>query len=255
MEGEEISTTQHVKGKVSRSFNEMIMNMGSKSVIFVVLVLLVLAAAVSVYITLHAATIGEGVGEINGKIVGTAIGSARGITQGIESGAEDGKDKGLSAEDTIVDIKDTMESIGKLEILAADVTLKNINEIGKVYKSLYVISADAIFTVDLSNAEISCSNDGSDVYIRIPSPKMELDLDQSSTRKLAETKKFSLTVNAKDGLKEHLNSIAQIKENAEKSMANYESLMTVAKESAETQVKQLATALCAKSQHIRVEFK
>ena len=255
MEGEEINTTQHVKGKIIRSFKEMIMNMGSKSVIFVVLALLVLAAAVAVYITLHAATIGGGVGEINGKIVGTAIGSARGITQGIESGAEDGESKGLSAEDTIAEVKGTMESIGKLEVFAADVTLKNINEIGKVYKSLYIISADAVFTVDLNNAEITCSKDGADIYIRIPSPEMELYLDQSSTRKLAETQKFSLTVSAKDGLKEHLNSMAQIKENAEKSMANYESLMTVANESAETQVKQLATVLCGKSQHVHVEFK
>ncbi len=255
MEDEEIVTTQQVKGKISRSFKEMIMNMGSKSVVFVVLVLLVLAAAVAVYITMHASVIGEGVGEINGKIVGTAIGSARGITQGIESGAEDGENKGLSAEDTIADVKGTMEAIGKLEVFAADVTLKNINEIGKVYKSLYVISGDAVFTVDLNNAEISCSNDGTDVYIRIPSPEMELYLDQSSTRKLAETQKFSLTVSAKDGLKAHLHSMAQIKENAEKSVSNYEALMTIAKRSAETQVKQLTTALCGKSQSVCVEFK
>lgn len=255
MEGEEISTTQHVKGKVSWSFNEMIMNMGSKSVIFVVLVLLVLAAAVSVYITLHAATIGEGVGEINGKIVGTAIGSARGITQGIESGAEDGKDKGLSAEDTIAEVKGTMESIGKLEVFAADVTLEYPIKIGNAYTGLYRSSGDAVFTVDLSNAEINCSEDGADIYIRIPSPDVELYQDQSNTQKLAEMQKFSLSVSAEDGMNAYLNSFEKIKENSEESISNYESLLRIAKDSAKKQVEQLTAALCAKSQRIRVEFK
>ncbi len=255
MEDEEIVTTQQVKGKISRSFKEMIMNMGSKSVVFVVLVLLVLAAAVAVYITMHASVIGEGVGEINGKIVGTAIGSARGITQGIESGAEDGEIKGLSAEDTIADVKGTMEAIGKLEVFSADVTLKYRIEIANVYKGLYRSSGDAVFIVDLSNAEISCSKDGADIYIRIPSPNVELYQDQSSTQKLVEMQKFSLSVSAEDGLNAYFNSFDKIKENSEESISNYESLSEIAKESAKKQVGQLVTALCGKSKSVRVEFK
>ena len=148
-----------------------------------------------------------------------------------------------------------MESIGKLEVLAADVTLKNINKIGNAYKGLYLINGDAVFTVDLNNAEISYSKEGTDVYIWIPSPEMELYLDQNSTKKLAETQKFDLSVNAEDGLNAYLNSMTQTVENVKETMSNYESLMKIAKESAKTQVEQLATTLCGESQIVHVEFK
>jgi hypothetical protein len=217
--------------------------------------LLIMAAVFALYIHGRAAAIGAGVGEINGNIVGTAIGSYRGITEGVEKGTEAGENAGLSAEDTTADVKGTMESIGKLEVLAADVTLKNINKIGDTYEGLYMISGNAVFTVDLNNADISYSKDGSSVYIWIPSPEMELYLDQNSTEKLAEKQKFSLSVNAKDGLKAYLNSMTQTVDNVKDMMSNYESLMTAAKESAKTQVEQLATTLCGQSQHVQVEFK
>ena len=219
------------------------------------LALFILISVFALYIHGRAAAIGSGVGEINGKIVGTAIGSVRGISEGVEKGSADGENAGLSAEDTTADVKGTMESIGKLEVLAADVTLKNINKIGNAYKGLYLINGDAVFTVDLNNAEISYSKEGTDVYIWIPSPEMELYLDQNSTQKLAETQKFDLSVNAEDGLNAYLNSMTQTVENVKETMTNYESLMEFAKESAKTQVEQLATTLCGETQSVHIEFK
>ena len=80
-------------------------------------------------------------------------------------------------------------------------------------------------------------------------------LDQNSTQKLAETQNFDLSVNAEDGLNAYLNSMTQTVENVKETMSNYESLMKIAKESAKTQVEQLATTLCGESQIVHVEFK
>lgn len=224
-------------------------------IVSVVTVLLFSCMVFAIYIWGRASVIGSGIGEINGKIVGTAIGSVRGITIGIREGAEAGANAGLSADDTTADIKGTMDSIGKLEVLEAGVTLKNINKIGDSYKGLYLISGDAVFTVDLNTAEISYSQDGKDVYILIPAPELELYLDQNSTEKLAETQNFSLTVSAKDGLVAYLNSMTQIVENVKDSMANYDSLMSTAKESAKNQIEQFTATICDDSQSVHVEFK
>jgi len=220
-----------------------------------IVVLAVCLLVFSVFIRTRAVAVGSNVGEVNGRIVGTAIGSFNGITQGIEEGIDAGTQAGLSAVDTSADVKGTMESIGRLEVLAAGVTLKNINTIGEAYKGLYVISGDAIFTVDLGNAEISFSQDGKDVYIWIPEPTLELFLDQSSTRKLAETQHFSLSVSAQDGLIAYLNSMTQTVDNVKKSLTNYDALMKAAKDSARTQVMLLAKTVCGDSQTVHVEFK
>lgn len=223
------------------------------------LILLVAALLVATvftgYIHHKAGTIGTTVGQTNGKIVGTAIGSAKGITVGTQAGKEAGEQAGLSAEDTNVDIKGSMEALGKLEVLVAGVSLKNINKIGESYTGLYLINGDAVFSVDLAEAEISFSQDGEDVYITIPEPGLEVFLDQSSTKKLAEQQKFSLTVTAEDGLVAYLNSMTQTTEKVKETLVNYDLLFADAKEAAKQQVQQLAATICGDNYVVHIQFK
>lgn len=227
-----------------------------KNWLTIVIVVLVLLAAVPFFIANQKAEgIGTAAGQVSGSAVGTAVGSARGMTVGAQEGRAAGEQAGLSAEDTEVDIKGSMEALGKLEVLAAGVSLKNINKIGESYTGLYLVSGDAVFSVDLAEAEISFSQDGNDVYITIPEPDMEVYLNQSSTKKLAEFQKFSFTVSAEDGLTAYLNSMTQTLEKVRETMSNYESLLADAEKTAKKQVQQLAEELCGSRYAVHVQFR
>ncbi len=227
-------------------------NMKQTTMLFLLVTVLLIATVFTGYVHHRADEIGNAIGQTNGKIVGTAIGSARGVTVGAKEGKEAGERAGLSAEDTTVDIKGSMEALGKLEVLVAGVSLKNINKIGESYTGLYLINGDAVFSVDL--AEASFSQDGKDVYITIPEPDLEVYLDQNSTQKLAELQKFSLTVSAKDGLVNYLNSMTQTAEKVKETIVNYDSLFADAKESAKKQVQQLVGTICEGNHVVHVQF-
>lgn len=229
--------------------------MKQTTLLFLLVVILLIATVFIGYIHHRAEKIGSIVGKMNGEIVGIAIGSAEGVTKGTKEGEEAGKRAGLIAEDTTVDIKGSMEALGKLEVLVAGVSLKNINKIGESYTGLYLINGDAVFSVDLAEAEISFSQDGKDVYITIPEPNLEVYLDQDSTKKLAESQNFSFTVSAKDGLVAYLNSMTQTVEKVKETMVNYDALFADAKESAKKQVQQLAATICGDNYVVHVQFK
>lgn len=230
-------------------------NIKQTTILILLVAVLLIAATFTGYMHHRAETIGTSVGKTNGKIVGTAIGSAKGVTVGTQEGKEAGKKAGLSAEDTTVDIKGRMDALDKLEVLVASVSLKNINKIGDSYTGLYLINGDAVFSVDLAEAEISFSQDEKDVYITIPEPDLEVYLDQSNTKKLTESQNFSFTVSAEDGLIAYLNSMTQTIEKVKETMFNYDSLFLDAKESAKKQVQQLATTICGDNYVVHVQFK
>lgn len=207
------------------------------------------------YMRAHITEIGRGAGNGLGKTAGAAIGSARGVMVGIEQGKNAGREEGLSAKDTTADLSETMESVGKLEVLAAGVKLQNFHEVGDNYKVLYLAKGDALFTVDVGQADIQYSADGNELCIKIPQPVMELYIDEEATEKLAETQNFSLTApGAKEGITAYLHSMAAITEQAEKNIANYGDLMDAAREAAIRCVEQLAATACGASQKIVVEF-
>ena len=83
----------------------------------------------TVVIHYRAKTVGREIGSSTGEAVGKAIGSFKGFTHGMKDGADAGENAGLSAEDTTADVKGAFESVGKLEVLVAGVTLKNIHEV------------------------------------------------------------------------------------------------------------------------------
>lgn len=225
------------------------------TLLFLVVAVLLVVTVFSGYIHHRSGKIGSTIGQANGKIVGTAIGSAKGLTMGAKKGKEDGENAGLSAEDTDADIKGSMEALGRLEVLVAGVSLKNINKIGDAYTGLYIINGDAVFSVDMEKAEISFSKDGKNAYIAIPEPELELYLDQNGTSKLAEEQNFSFDISAEDGLREYLNSMAKMKEKVKETMVNYDSLFQEAKDAAETQVRQLTETICGDKYAVHIKFK
>ena len=209
----------------------------------------------TVVIHYRAKTVEREIGSSTGEAVGKAIGSFKGFTHGMKDGADAGENAGLSAEDTTADVKGAFESVGKLEVLVAGVTLKNIHEVGKAYSGLYVFSGDAVFTIDLNQAEISYSPDKTHIYIWIPEPELELYLNQNSTKKLAETQHFSWTAKAEDGIKEYINSMANIREKAKSAISNYDTLATMAKQAAKEQILRLSEATCDGAVTVEVQFK
>ena len=225
------------------------------TLLFLLVAALLIATVFTGYIHHRAEEIGISVGQTNGKIVGTAIGSAKGITVGTQKGKDAGEQAGLSAEDTSTDIKGSMEALGRLEVLAAGVSLKNLNKIGDSYTGLCLIHGNALFSVNLAEAELSFSQDRKDVYITIPEPDLEVYLDQNSAEVLAESKKISLTVTAEDGLIAYLNSMTQTVEKVKETMVNYDSLFANAKEAAQKQVQQLAATICGDNYIVHVQFK
>jgi hypothetical protein len=219
------------------------------------LALLICVTAFLGYTRIRIVQIGNQVGETEGQIVGLAVGSAKGITEGIKAGKEAGEADGLSAEDTEATIKGTMESVGKLEVLVAGVTLNHMEKVGKDYENLSIVNADAVFTVDLSEAEISYSSNGQDIYITIDEPALDLYVDLNSSKTLFETQKSSNSVSVKDGINAYLNSIKQTASKVKENMANYDTLMDTAKESAKEQVQLLASTVCGNNATIHVQFK
>jgi hypothetical protein len=221
------------------------------------LTLLILVTAFLGYTRLNIERIGNQVGETKGQIVGTAVGSVNGIIEGRAAGKEAGEADGLSAEDTEVDIKGTIESIGKLEVLVARVKLKNTNKLGlgDEYENLTIFGADAVFTVDLSAAKISYGSNGQDVYISIGEPTLDLYVDLNSSETLFEVQKFSWTVTAEDGINARLNSMKKTVSNVKETMANYDTLMDMAKESAKEQVQLLTSTVCGNGVTVHVQFK
>lgn len=221
------------------------------------IIVLVCVLTVLVYARCRVRALGGGLGEITGKATGLALGSIQGITEGIAAGNEAGIEMGLSAWDTSVDrVTQEVKEIGSLEVLAAGVKLRNLHEIGDTYKALYLIKGDAVFSVDLSQAEVMQNASKNEIIVRIPEPEMKVYINESDTKKLAEAQKFSFNVGAKAGIEAYLNSMKNTAKEAETIIANYDSLIEMAEESARKQIHQLVSLVCGTEySEIQIEFK
>lgn len=216
--------------------------------------ILIIATTFMGYLRGIADDIGMVVGEQSGKAVGTAIGSAKGITIGLQEGGKAGAEAGINAHDIKAEIKGTIQAMGKLEVMAASVSLQNVNTIGDTYAGLYLISGDAIFTIDLNKAQIDFNQDETEVTITVPQPDLNIYLNQNNTKKLAEFQKFSLTVSAEDGLQDYLNMMTETVQATKAKMSNYDALVSQANESAKNQVEQIAATICGNRYAVHVQI-
>ena len=148
----------------------------------------------------------------SGQVTGVAVGTVEGIIQGVPSGYADGAEAGLSAEDTAVVIANSIEtdlkSLGRLQVLAANIDLTTDHEEGKKYQALYLLRGQYVFTIDMNKADITY--EGGQITIVLPQPEIESSINHSETELLAEWERKYFNGSTIEGFKAYLNSILQI---------------------------------------------
>ena len=249
---EEQKEENALEAKVKRAHKD-IKHLGKIYVILIFLgilsigIILVLSILI-IPIWLNAKDVGSQAGEALGDVVGCAVGSFRGITEGIPQGMADGKEEGLSVKDSEVGIGNKIEKIGNLEILKAGVKLDNCIRIADNYLAIYVYKADAIFVVNLAQAEIVEEEWGDKITIILAEPSVEVYIDDVETNKITEWQKHFYSGKAAEGYEVHINARAEIEDKAPEEIANYGTLMELAKDSAKKQVTILAEAICGEKE-------
>ncbi len=210
---------------------------------------------------LDSKNLGNSYGGQLGSGVGTAIGSFHGLTSGYNDGKEDGINDALDSKDDIeAAIENSVQEIGKLEVLVAGFSVQNFHEIGKEYASLELLKGNAVFTVDLNYAEILFNRDGSHITVSLNEPDVDLYINENDTEQLAEYQKYPWSGSAENGYKAYLNSRANSVSQIKDSMENYDTLMESAKNAAIKEITRLASAVCAytdedSSRSVTVTFK
>ena len=203
---------------------------------------------------LNAASAGAIIGEKTGICVGRAIGSIEGLTKGQKDGTEAGKDKGLSGEDTIVEISGKIKEVARLQVLVASGTYADMVIIGEEKDYAAIISQDynAVFTVDLANADIYLED--SVLYITLDQPVAQFNTvgDMSIDN---EYQKHGFKGYADDGNIAAINVINKLKEEGMKALKGYEAMMTSARASAEAQLKGLVKAVSISSHSVHIEWR
>ena len=222
-----------------------------------VLVLMAILLIFTFYWWINAKSIGNEIGSDTGSIVGKAVGSFLGMTDGKKKGEQAGRDAGLKAEDTAAVISNQLHRLENLEVLVASVKLSNFHSVGqedssKYYAALYLVNGNAVFTVDMSQADISARS--GDLYIKLPKPKGSLYLDDSSVEKVAEYQTKLFNGSAEDGFDAYLNTMTKMQEASEETLDNYGALILAAKEAATNQVTLLATAASNDYDQIHITF-
>ena len=199
--------------------------------------------------------IGGAMGSGAGTAAGLAIGSMEGLTVGQLEGHEAGKQKGLSAEDTTAELATKIQEVSRLEVLVASGTYSDVMKIGDDYAALLTLKYNAVFTIDLDNADIQLKNDG--LHILLDQPVVEF-FPVSEPEKRAEYQKGSFVIqtgSAEEGFDALNNSADKIKEEATQSLQNNEGLMKSARTAGIDQLIQLVNAVSLSKPQVIVEYR
>lgn len=211
-----------------------------------ILITIILFVSTALFIIpgyIHAKETGEFVGNNTGRFVGKALGSYDGITSGLNDGYENGKKEGLSAKDTEVKIANAITRGGKLEVLSAKVQFKDYIEKGNQYAAMLMFRGNVTFTVDLESATLSTDQNNQTVII-LPKPEAKVTIDENEAEIIAEKQRSVFNGKTEDGFDTYINSESQIKTKSTDQIQNYEVLLEMAKESAKTQVEDIASNIC-----------
>lgn len=214
--------------------------------------LLVLIFAILLPFYFSAAKISLTVGEQMGTLAGRATGSYYGFKEGIGKGAEAGRADGLSAEDIVTEVQDTLTRAGKLQVLVAKVTLEDLLTIGEdeTYRALQLLRGDAIFTVDLQQAVITTTSDTVMVHLPDPEPKITIDEEECETVRKYHRDHFG--GEDVDGFTAALNSRQKTMDEALDNIKKDQELMEQARSAAKKQTTLLAQNICGASRQVTV---
>lgn len=223
--------------------------------IFAILFLALFLPIIRMYLGAHKT--GEAVGSTAGTAVGGAIGSFKGITTGTQAGAEAGREEGLNAKDidiTVADIKDGLGELGKLEILTATASFRDVLGIGNDYRAFFLLRGNVIFTVDMNQVEIQPISE-EEISILLPVPECTVAIDDTATEKVAEYQKDFFTGDTQAGYEAFLKFVNQRSAELEKSLDGYDALDRQAQEAAKQQIELLAKSICGPDKTISVRIK
>ena len=255
-----------LKGKKVTEMNKLPFKLKAAKVslsallIFLAVVVVGFTALIMIPTYIETQNAAEKMGKGAGYAVGKAVGSFNGLLHAKDA-TEDGEEDGTSAKDTKVFIEG-LKSEGRLEILVVNQKMGNFVKVGsngkvidedKVnpstknvsYAILTVTPSEAVFTVNLSTAEISES--GNKYLIALDAPEVEITKFTKDREVLDEYKNISLFSNAAEiGDKALTNAEIKTVIEAKRALTLDENLVNRAKKAAEKQVTLLVKALTDK---------
>ncbi|MBP3568558.1 MAG: DUF4230 domain-containing protein [Lachnospiraceae bacterium] len=192
-----------------------------------------------------------------GRMAGTAAGYASGIVNAdIKAAEAEGKQEALAKPEINMKLigENKINETGKLDVLVAGVRLNNFHGVGNKYAALYLMKADAVFSVNLGLANVAYVEEELWVRITVPQPEVTVYFDESETEKIAEWQKNYFSGDAGDGYQAYMNTMKEIEATASEDLARNESLMESARKAAEQQIKLLATSIYGMNVSVTVEF-
>lgn len=175
------------------------------------------------------------------------------VFDAIVKGYNAGKKEGLSAKDTELQMKNTVDEIGKLEVLVANVKIPEYHSVGQKYAAMYLFRGSAVFTVDLTKANIIVNS--ADIQVLLPKPECELRIDHKETERIKSTSALFFNGSAEDGLETYLHKILnEVKQNSTKTISNYLELSEMAKQNAKLQLEEIIENICGDGTEITFRF-
>ena len=210
-------------------------------------------ALVGVFAIAASGTMGSNAGTAFGTAVGVGVGSYRSVKE-FSDAYDEGTSKALEVKDTEVNVATGLDGEGqKLQVLVGKATVQNLltftdEKFKWDYKELEKYSFEVVFTVDLSRAKVS---EGSVV---IPEPEVSLYNDESAREVIARYNGLPFGGSAEDGFDMSMNSMKEIMKNSKEELANYDELISQAKDSAKIQVANLYSYLNTNGGKVEVSF-
>lgn len=204
-----------------------------------------------VYIRCNAQSTGEKIGQSAGIAAGRAVGSVEGLTAGQAEGYAAGKEAGLNAEDTEVEISGKIKEVQNLQVLVASGTYSDVLKIGTEYAALVSQKYNAVFTVDLSTADIRLDSGTKELQIEVDPPTVTF-YPEGDLQKIAEDGEWRpLSSDSEDGYDQVLAMDDKIEEEVTAKLS--ESMKEAAETAARTQIEQLAKAVSVSGTGLNVE--
>ena len=226
-------------GEIEKQIAKRIDKAPIRVITVVLCVLAVCFFAMAVYVRIGSSKIANQLGDDLGTLTGKVIGSSAALLDG-KKAADEAIADALSAKDTEAELATKIREEQKLEVLVMGGSFVDEFEIGENYKVLLSMDYDAVFTVDLSTAEIKLSDDG--LHILVDEPKLGF-YPKDKVDKIAEWNKEIFDGSAEKGIAAFIGYMNTLKEKAEEELNEDDSLMTAAKLSAEEQLEALAKAV------------
>lgn len=195
---------------------------------------------------------GTRVGTNTGTMIGEAAGTFVGMKEKYPQGYADGKEQALSDQEIRTAIGNEVASLNKLEVLVANVKIKNYLEVGKKYSALILYRGALSFYVDFNKMQTSTLDNGS-LVIMLPPPQSRLTISDDWDI-LRDRQNIISNGSTEDGFEAAWNSLNLVEQSASEVVEDYEILMNEAKKAAINQVTRLAENMTGNRFEVSVSF-